>query len=367
VAAAGIHIKAANDVINNTILPGKHGGMVGDAIVVSESLNARGPVDLSQSKIMNNLMSPVGALKLRLGQPTITDYAYFEVSVPGSAQWTPARTAFAEFEQPGWGKRASFTPDALTALHFGVSVQGNFVIQVDNLRLLPDASLIDDLEDGNATAPSGGRWSANAGAGSSIVFSVEGPGASSSYAATARGSHVPGGWLQLVHALSSTGGAVDLSSHSGLSFDYRVTFDPTFGTPPTLATARANADCPLDEHFVPTTSCAVDSGEAVPGITDGYFGAAPDIGAFERGAEHWTAGSTLAPRDDGSTGDVPSGDAEQPGTVKELPAACGCRVGQRSTQGSWVFALAALLAGLALRRRAQRTLGHEGRVFPPHL
>lgn len=40
-------------------------------------------------------------------------------------------------------------------------------------------------------------------------------------------------------------------------------------------------------------SPAIDTGIVVPGITDGYNGAAPDIGAFESGRAAWRAGSNL--------------------------------------------------------------------------
>jgi hypothetical protein len=35
---------------------------------------------------------------------------------------------------------------------------------------------------------------------------------------------------------------------------------------------------------------AIDAGVVVPGITDGYLGSAPDLGAYEYGGVHWTAG-----------------------------------------------------------------------------
>ena len=42
-------------------------------------------------------------------------------------------------------------------------------------------------------------------------------------------------------------------------------------------------------------SSAIDAGIVIPGITDGYSGSNPDIGAFESGQTPWQAGSTLAP------------------------------------------------------------------------
>ena len=43
--------------------------------------------------------------------------------------------------------------------------------------------------------------------------------------------------------------------------------------------------------FVPKSgSKAIDAGKVIPGYTNGYLGAAPDAGAYERGGELWTAG-----------------------------------------------------------------------------
>jgi len=40
---------------------------------------------------------------------------------------------------------------------------------------------------------------------------------------------------------------------------------------------------------------AVDAGLVVPGVTDGYAGSAPDLGAYEQGAPPWTAGVDSRP------------------------------------------------------------------------
>jgi hypothetical protein len=45
--------------------------------------------------------------------------------------------------------------------------------------------------------------------------------------------------------------------------------------------------------YVPkAASPAIDAGVAIPGITSGYVGTAPDLGAFDRGAEAWSVGPT---------------------------------------------------------------------------
>jgi len=46
-----------------------------------------------------------------------------------------------------------------------------------------------------------------------------------------------------------------------------------------------------EQNFVPREgSCAIDGGREISGITDGFVGAAPDIGAYERGGWVWTPG-----------------------------------------------------------------------------
>ncbi|RAP75157.1 hypothetical protein DL346_17395 [Paenibacillus montanisoli] len=48
-----------------------------------------------------------------------------------------------------------------------------------------------------------------------------------------------------------------------------------------------------DYHLL-SNSGAVDTGIVIPGITDGYVGSAPDIGAYEYGGTDWTAGHNFA-------------------------------------------------------------------------
>lgn len=47
-----------------------------------------------------------------------------------------------------------------------------------------------------------------------------------------------------------------------------------------------------DSRGVPTPgSAAIDAGITVPGVTEGYLGAAPDLGAYEAGGPYWVAGA----------------------------------------------------------------------------
>ncbi len=60
-------------------------------------------------------------------------------------------------------------------------------------------------------------------------------------------------------------------------------------TPPQF-TNPTNGDFTLQ-----TGSLAIDAGIAIPGITDGFAGTAPDIGAYESGSPIWKAGANPSP------------------------------------------------------------------------
>jgi hypothetical protein len=54
---------------------------------------------------------------------------------------------------------------------------------------------------------------------------------------------------------------------------------------------------PLGTNYMPQEgSGAIDGGIVVPPYTDGYVGAAPDVGAYEVGAANWTAGAGFTPQ-----------------------------------------------------------------------
>jgi hypothetical protein len=66
--------------------------------------------------------------------------------------------------------------------------------------------------------------------------------------------------------------------------------------PPPAAEIGHNGVFPIGPDFVPIAgSAAIDAGMAIAGITDGFHGSAPDIGAYEFGVAPWTAGHTGAP------------------------------------------------------------------------
>ena len=62
------------------------------------------------------------------------------------------------------------------------------------------------------------------------------------------------------------------------------------------AVLEANGTGAVDADGVPTAdSEAIDAGVVLPGITDGFTGKAPDLGAYERGKPVWRPGADWAP------------------------------------------------------------------------
>ena len=65
---------------------------------------------------------------------------------------------------------------------------------------------------------------------------------------------------------------------------------------PKGAALEANGAGAVDADGMPTLgSGAVDAGVVIPGITDGFVGAAPDLGAYERGGTLWRPGADWDP------------------------------------------------------------------------
>jgi len=84
-------------------------------------------------------------------------------------------------------------------------------------------------------------------------------------------------WTQKIYNNISTD-ATELRSGADVSNNvYRGT-DPRFVNPAAF------------NFQLQPGSPAIDAGRVIPGITDGYVGPAPDVGAYEFGATPWTPG-----------------------------------------------------------------------------
>jgi MYXO-CTERM domain-containing protein len=131
-----------------------------------------------------------------------------------------------------------------------------------------------------------------------------------------------------------------------------------------------------DDATLAAGSDAIDHGTVLPNVTDGFMGAAPDLGAQETGCPapiygvrpegvdetNETFGCASGPAGDGGVGtDGGGGGDGGPGgdggvTNPGGGGGCGCGVASSTQRAAGVFALAALGAAL-VRRRRRATMG----------
>lgn len=71
-----------------------------------------------------------------------------------------------------------------------------------------------------------------------------------------------------------------------------ITGGTSMGTNITTTTDRFTNSAAGD-FTLKSTSSAINAGRVISGITDGYFGTAPDVGAYEYGGTTWTAGASF--------------------------------------------------------------------------
>lgn len=123
-----------------------------------------------------------------------------------------------------------------------------------------------------------------------------------------------------------------------------------FGDPGLDATLRPSA-----------TSLVVDRAVPLPGINDGFVGAAADVGAFEFGAPDLSSSSSGGSSGSSGAGGSGSGDGASSGVAGSSGAVnadadgagdggCGCRA--THVQSAWPWALLGVAALAARRRRA---------------
>jgi len=147
---------------------------------------------------------------------------------------------------------------------------------------------------------------------------------------------------------------------------------------PKGATLEANGTGAIDADGLPTAdSTAVDAGVAIPGITDGFVGAAPDLGAYERGGTLWRPGADWdpnpTPRPDiafspqgkiSEEGMIQDGlllwlDASAEGTLEQADGALTCWHDRRRN-GRGATAGAGFVSAASMGRTVVRCTGESG-------
>jgi hypothetical protein len=287
VSWTGVVLWDTNRFFNNTILRTPLG-----AGSIAKAGNKTW-VDFSTAVFSNNLIEQRPGIAFAVQQKQTTDYADYQIIVPVTGQWQKVVLPFSSLRQPNWGIRTSLDLTNLTALAWVTSTLGAYQIDLDDVWLEGTTpKLLDDF-DGATTNRLGGSWLANCGSGSTCAKATS-PGYAGN-AFTASGNAIREGYAQILTFLAADGTSpVDLSAYTGISFRIRgtATLNLSNGTASTTPIQEHNLDCPVDANGVPTSSCPVDQGGLFSPYTDGYSGAAPDVGAFESGRTPWTAGST---------------------------------------------------------------------------
>ncbi len=298
-AMAGIMVKGPSDVFNNTVLPSGQApiGYMKKPTYSPGDENA----DLSSMTVGNNLVSSVPGLVVQFSQDTsAASDAGFRSLVPGSLDSHSYEVSLASLLQPSYEHPpVTFDPSALSGLIFLPStLNGAFDIWLDDVTLVsPDGQselLLDDFADGDEESElTGNSWWSEGGNGSSVTATVETDPTTGSVALHYAGDVTTGGWALLGLVVTD----VDFTQYSTLRFTARTSGTLHISSPDGDPTLANNADCPLDDAFLPSADCALDQGLEYPPITDGFLGTAPDLGAFELGAEPWTAGATTTEPD----------------------------------------------------------------------
>jgi len=315
----GIMIKGPSDVFNNTILPG---GRAPIAYMKAPPWTvAEENTDLSSISVANNLLSQVPGLFVQFvqGASDSSPEGRFQTLIQGSVESQSHEVAIdslvqASHEHP----RAVFDKSALSELVFTpASLDGAFEMWLDDIVLVTDDGLnefvIDRFTDSDTESDLAGTyWWGGAGEEASATTTVEVDPTTGSRALHLNGEMVPGGWAAAT--LSVTG--LDLTQYSTLRFSVRTGGEFRISSPDGDPTLAANADCPVEDDYVPTTDCAIDQGIVAEPITDGFLGTAPDLGAFESGGELWTAGALEAEPD--WTGLPSPGDYPETEPVSEI-------------------------------------------------
>lgn len=305
----GFNIKEENEYFNNTT------ANVGTPFQVDKNAQSGLWEHTDLAKVENNLTD--GTLLVRVGiLPTVvTDYGYFEAQVHATGDWQHVVIPFASMKQPGWFVQEPFDLTSVQQLAFTPWTNGDFELDVANVKLEgPTTLLVDDFQSPGAANGLGGyAWGGGSGDGGTLstsatfTYGAGGPSGSTAYAALS-GTMVLGdnSWGVLTESVPNR----DLSAYTGISFDVRggmrgFRLLATGGSP----VQDHNGTCLFSGSTVP--SCALGRGVTIPGVATGSDGGAPDLGAFSSTQSPWQAGAQRAD-DPNVCGKIPDLDASLP-------------------------------------------------------
>jgi MYXO-CTERM domain-containing protein len=396
----GFCIKQENDFFNNTV------ANVGTPFLIDKDFQIGAWTNTNLAKVENNLADETLLVRVGVLPTIVTDYGYYEAPVHVTPDWQHLVIPFSSLYQPAWFVPQPLDLTSIQQVAFTPWTNGDFEFDLDNLELVGPAPLVvDDFESGGGQNGLGGYpWGGGSGDGvaSTIgTLSYQDGGATT---ASTKHAHFAGtvvlgdnSWGVMTESVPNR----NLSAYTGIAFDIR-------GRRIGLRVLATGNNSPIQDHngscaFTGTSvpDCALDRGTTIAGITDGFAGVAPDLGAFEATATPWAAGAqrsadpaacgkiadvTDAPPpqyvpswadggaqdgaagaaafDGGAGGESPDGavdgglDASAPDAADASEgvhtvaggSGCDCRTGGPARRGSVLVALIALSA-LALRRR----------------
>ena len=378
-------IKQENDYFNNTI------ANVGTPFLVDKDFQVGQWTNTNSAKVENDLGDQTLLVRVGLLPTAVTDYGYWEAPVHVGPVWTHVQIPFASLYQPGWFAQVPLDLTAIKQFAFTAWTNGDYQFDLDNLALVDETGksptlMVDAFESpGGANGLGGYAWGGASGDGVSSTSGKLGYASGGASAASTKYAHFAGtmvlgdnSWGLMTESLSQQ----DISAYTAIAFDIRGQRDG-------LRVLATGGNSPVQDHngscaLQPTPTCAVGQGIVIPGITDGFAGAAPDLGAFETTLPPWSAGAqrpadvsgcgkiadatgALPPpyqpqwaQSDAGASDAsvsPTGDASAPSAPTAGTGAasgCSCRIADRGENaGLPVLSMAALVLLFTRRRRPE--------------
>lgn len=367
IATAGVSLSGRCIVANNTFARvGLPFGLVENTQLHTE-----------QSRLVNNLFDARTWVRITVRTPAVADWGDYEAFVAPDRDWAHFTVPLASLAQPAWA--AGVPLDLRTAqwLSWSAVRPGDFELEIDNITLEGTSPLLlADFESGSPSTTLSTTIAPHGSANSPIELTIGTPGAGATggaLRATGRAASSDSSSFSL--PLAGGAGAFDLSGYSAISFDLRATSRYSTAGDKVLGVEGHNATCSDPLNPAAPGTCAIDLGEPLPPLTDGFLGGAPDIGAFESGASPWVAGARftedwtscdkpgeavfdLPPMPslpEGGDGGRDAGemvDAADDRTSGGSRAGCECTILHSRAGQGWAF-LAGILASVALRRRSR--------------